>query len=284
MIQSILVWLGFVRLHEPGKDERLILVTDELRRVTRADVADRQQRGPTPVVVVADDLTIHLTNPEPIHVWSVLAFADALSLGRESVFAITPDSLRTAQAAGFLPTHVEQFFRRQMGATAAAGSRGPPPVVAGAGRGIRAVQRARDRCADGRQGADRPQLLENDGYVVGQFGPAALRQHRDATIRRRLMSSGSMRGYCDGVGIGYEPYSGLIGRPLASARLNRRHYLLHDPQALFERGDFLLGELGRASLEALGELVLGLVANVFAGCGQLDVDPAAIEQLATRRT
>ena len=80
-----------------------MLVTDELRRVTRADVADPASERPTPSIVVADDLTIHLTDPEPIHVWSVLAFADPLSLGQESVFAITPDSLRTAQAAGFLP-------------------------------------------------------------------------------------------------------------------------------------------------------------------------------------
>ena len=41
VIQSILVWLGFVRLHEPGRNERLMLVTDELRRVTRAEVDDR---------------------------------------------------------------------------------------------------------------------------------------------------------------------------------------------------------------------------------------------------
>ena len=170
VIQSILVWLGFVRLHEPGRNERLMLVTDELRRVTRAEVDDRQAARPTPGIAMADDLTIHLIDPEPIHVWSVLAFADALSLGRESVFAITPDSLRTAQAAGFLPTHVEQFFSKQKGAKV-------PPDLGDRLRSL--LEQAEGFELSSALVIDAPTddkaqivrtLLENEGYVVGQFG------------------------------------------------------------------------------------------------------------------
>ena len=123
-----------------------------------------------PSVTVADDLTIHLIDPEPIHVWSVLAFADALSLGRESVFAITPDSLRTAQAAGFLPTHVEQFFSKQKGAKA-------PPDLAERLRLL--LERAEGFELSSALVIDAPTddkaqtirvVLENDGYVVNQFG------------------------------------------------------------------------------------------------------------------
>lgn len=170
VIQSILVWLGFVRLHEPGRNERLMLVTDELRRVTRAEVEDRAASRAAPSIAVADDLTIHLTDPEPIHVWSVLAFADALSLGRESVFTITPDSLRTAQAAGFLPTHVEQFFGKQKGAKA-------PPDLGDRLRSL--LERAEgfelssalviDAPTDDKAQTVRA-VLENDGYVVSQLG------------------------------------------------------------------------------------------------------------------
>ncbi len=170
VIQSILVWLGFVRLHEPGRNERLMLVTDELRRVTRAEVETRAASRAAPSIAVADDLTIHLTDPEPIHVWSVLAFADALSLGRESVFTITPDSLRTAQAAGFQPTHVEQFFGKQKGAKA-------PPDLGDRLRSL--LERAEgfelssalviDAPTDDKAQTVRA-VLENDGYVVSQLG------------------------------------------------------------------------------------------------------------------
>jgi hypothetical protein len=170
VIQSILVWLGFVRLHEPGRAERLMLVTDELRKVTRAEVEDRPAAKPAPGIVVADDLTIHLTDPDPIHIWSILAFADVLSLGRESVFAITPDRLRTAQAAGFMPSHVEQFFSKQKGAS----------VPADLGDRLRALlEQAEGFELSSALVVDAPSddkaqsvrlVLENDGYVVSQTG------------------------------------------------------------------------------------------------------------------
>jgi hypothetical protein len=199
VIQSILGWLGFVRLHEPGQNERLMLVTDELRRVTRAEVPDAASGGTEPGIVVADDLTIHLTDPDPIHVWSVLAFADPLSYGEESVFAITADSIRAAQAAGFLPSHVEQFFGRQKGAK----------VPADFGERVQALlERAEggfelssaliiDAPTDEKAQAVRS-LLENDGYVVSQSGKrlsVSIGTQRSATvdgerIHARLMATG----------------------------------------------------------------------------------------------
>jgi hypothetical protein len=198
VIQSILGWLGFVWLHEPGQTERLMLVTDELRRVTRAEVPDAAPGGSEPRIVVADDLTIHLTYPEPIHVWSVLAFADPLSYGEESVFAITADSIRAAQAAGFLPSHVEQFFGRQKGAK----------IPGDFGERVQALlERAEgfelssaliiDAPTDEKAQAVRS-LLENDGYVVSQSGKrlsVSIGTQRSATvdgerIHARLMATG----------------------------------------------------------------------------------------------
>jgi hypothetical protein len=169
VIQTILVWIGFLRLHEFGRGERLISPTDELRRVTQAEVADP---GPPPEVVisVAEDLTIHLTNPEPIHVWSVIAFADPLSLGQESVFAMTPDSIRNARAAGFLPSHISQFFERQKGVRLPAEFANRVHALAEQAEGFElstalVVDAPSDDVAQAARG-----YLENEGYVVGQVG------------------------------------------------------------------------------------------------------------------
>jgi hypothetical protein len=169
VVRTILVWLGFVRLHEPGNDEQLILVTDELRRVTRAEVADPAAIRAEPSIVVADDLTVHLTNPEPLHVWSVLAFADQLSLGQESVFAITSRSIRNAQAAGFLPAHISQFFDRQKGARTPTDFGERIRLLGEQADGFElSTALVIDAATDDRAQAARV-LLENDGYVVGQM-------------------------------------------------------------------------------------------------------------------
>ena len=167
---SILAWLGFVRLHDPGRSEHLLCVTDELRRVTRAEVSDDSTRAPGAIITVADDLTIHLTNPEPIHIWSVLAFADPLSLGQESVFAITADSIRTAQAAGFMPSHITQFFERQKVASVPADFADRIRALGEQAEGFElSTALVIDTPADDKAQAARA-LLENEGYVVGQAG------------------------------------------------------------------------------------------------------------------
>jgi hypothetical protein len=170
VVRSILVWLGLVRLHEPGNDEQVILVTDELRRVTRAEVADPLTDQLDPSIVVADDLSIHLTNPEPLHVWSVMAFADPLSLGQESVFAITAGSIRNAQAAGFQPAHISQFFERQKGVRLPADFADRLRLLGEQADGFElSTALVIDAATADRAQAARV-LLENEGYVVGQMG------------------------------------------------------------------------------------------------------------------
>jgi hypothetical protein len=169
VVQTILVWLGFVRMHEPGKDERLILVTDELRRVTRAEVADPATARSEPSIVVADDFSVHLTNPAPLHVWSILAFADPLSLGQESVFAITATSIRNAQAAGFLPAHISQFLERQKGARLPEDFAERLRSLAEQAEGFELSTALVIDAATGERAETARALLENDGYVVGQI-------------------------------------------------------------------------------------------------------------------
>lgn len=170
VIRTMLVWIGYVRMHEPGRGEHLIAISDEVRRITRAEATDVIPAPPAPEIAVADDLTIHMTNPEPIHIWSVIAFAVTRTLGRESVFEITAESVRDAHAAGFQATHIVQFFERIPGATR------PPDM---AERLQKLAERAEGFELSTALVVDAPTetiaqsargLLENDGYVIGQVG------------------------------------------------------------------------------------------------------------------
>jgi hypothetical protein len=170
VIRTMLVWMGYVQLHEPGRNEHLISISEEVRRITRAEVAESMPAPLPPEISVADDLTSHLVNPEPIHVWSVIAFADVLSLGRESVFAITADSIRNAQAAGFLASHITQFFERIPGTRPPADMADRLRVLAEQAEGFElstalVVDAPSETVAFSARG-----LLENEGYVVGQVG------------------------------------------------------------------------------------------------------------------
>jgi hypothetical protein len=100
----------------------------------------------------------------------VIAFADVLSLGRESVFAITSDSMRNAHAAGFQATHITQFFERIPGATRPSDMGDRLRMLAERAEGFElstalVIDAPSETVAVSARG-----LLENEGYVVGQVG------------------------------------------------------------------------------------------------------------------
>lgn len=87
--------------------------TPLLRDVVRAETARRREERQKPVISVADDLTVRVTGPEAIQVWSLLAFAETVSLGSESIFRITGERVRAARSAGFRPDQIVHYMRRQ---------------------------------------------------------------------------------------------------------------------------------------------------------------------------
>lgn len=112
-METMLSWLGLVDFVPIGADEAGVRINAELRRVTRAQGGpDRGDTG-TASVTVHGDLSIDLTDPTAIQVWSALAFADPISLGETSRFQMTSESIRGAQLAGFRTEQITQFLERQ---------------------------------------------------------------------------------------------------------------------------------------------------------------------------
>ena len=111
-LTTILHWGGLVELYSPSRSEHLIRIDERLRRAidARARAGDAEPRS---ILTLGQDLSVMLSDPQPIHVWSVLAFADPVTLGEVSTFAITPDSVRNARGAGFRPEQIVQFLERQ---------------------------------------------------------------------------------------------------------------------------------------------------------------------------
>ncbi|HEY6565149.1 MAG TPA: hypothetical protein VIY86_11665, partial [Pirellulaceae bacterium] len=97
-IDGVLHWLGLAQVVSPRTGEAFVRFGDELSRIVRAEPSPNDIAGHRTRIEIADDLTIRVVNPEPILVWSILAFAETVSLGAESVFRITTSRLRSATA------------------------------------------------------------------------------------------------------------------------------------------------------------------------------------------
>jgi alkanesulfonate monooxygenase SsuD/methylene tetrahydromethanopterin reductase-like flavin-dependent oxidoreductase (luciferase family) len=121
-------------------------------------------------LTVGKDLNVIISDPLPIHVWSLLAFANPVTLDETSTFAITADSVRNAQEAGFRPDQIVQFLERQA-------STPIDPTLAGQ---IRALAERVERfelsaalvieCDSAEQMETARALLEADGYRVALAG------------------------------------------------------------------------------------------------------------------
>ena len=112
-IGGVLTWMGLVNLIQPSAPGSAMQITPALREIVRAEAGSIATPAAGTRIAIADDLTIRLIDPEPIHVWSLLAFAQPVSLAAESVFRITADRVRAAQGAGFRPDQIVQYVRRQ---------------------------------------------------------------------------------------------------------------------------------------------------------------------------
>lgn len=169
-IQHVLYWLGLVVVDEPKPDEIVLRITRELLDVVKATIDSRSEPTPKPEVTIADDLTIRLVDPVPIQVWSVLAFAQPVSLGHESVFRITSERVRAAQSAGFRPEQIGQYLTRQNPAFAPADLDDRIARLSEDAQGLElSTAMAIDAASEDLSRSVRS-LLENDGYIVNAFG------------------------------------------------------------------------------------------------------------------
>src|SRR5688572_18336458 len=79
----------------------------------------------------------------------------------------------------------------------------------------------------------------------------------------------------DWVRLRIEP--GLSRCTLAAPRRHRADHLVQHLKAVFESVDLIGAERRHQRLEARGELIFGLIANIFSGGGQLNVHAPPVE-------
>ena len=168
-LETGFAWFGLVELASPSRDRRLVRLTPAGMALARAEPIPEPQERAKPGVEVAHDGTVTLTDPAPLHVWSVLAFAEPVALDQTATYRLTEASVRAALASGFDLDQITGFLEKQQGSPL-------PDKLAARLEGWRTgAKRVRIGSALLVASDDDPtrdtakQLLEQDGYRVSTW-------------------------------------------------------------------------------------------------------------------
>ena len=120
-IQRPFAWFGLIEVASSDAHGVIVRVTE--RGVAIAHGAPLPADGATSRLVVDGVGGIALYAPQPLQVWSVMAFADLVALGEPARYTLNERSVERAIAAGFDTAQITQFLRAQSGAELPAGAR-----------------------------------------------------------------------------------------------------------------------------------------------------------------
>jgi hypothetical protein len=122
-LRSGFAWFGLVDIaHIPSIGE-VVRVTDAGLAAAGVCEPVAEPAEPEPALIVHPDLTITLSAPSPVRIWSLTAFADQLRLQPQAEYRITNRSLKRSLTAGFRVQDVITFLERQAGAPLEDGAR-----------------------------------------------------------------------------------------------------------------------------------------------------------------
>jgi DNA-binding Lrp family transcriptional regulator len=119
-LQTAMWWFGFVDLVPLGRKGIALRVTESARLAaadSRAVVDPPTITSDRPTLTVSESGLVTLHRPEPIHIWSLTAFADAEALGVEPTYQLRPGSVGRALGAGFDLEQITSYLERQSGAS-----------------------------------------------------------------------------------------------------------------------------------------------------------------------
>jgi hypothetical protein len=120
-IRRPFAWFGLVDVATTEAHGTVLRVTE--RGVAIAHGAPLPADGGQPRLTVSETGEITLERPQPLQVWSVMAFADLVALGEPARYALTERSVERAIAAGFDTAQIAQFLRAQAGTDLPVGAR-----------------------------------------------------------------------------------------------------------------------------------------------------------------
>ncbi len=122
-LRSGFAWFGLVDIaHIPAIGE-VVRVSDAGLIAAGVGEAGVEPEPDEPPLMVHPDLTVTLSAPSPVRIWSVTAFADQVRLQPRAEYRITNRSLKRALTAGFRVKEVETFLERQSGTPLDSGAR-----------------------------------------------------------------------------------------------------------------------------------------------------------------
>jgi hypothetical protein len=117
-LQTAMWWFGFVDLVRIGRKGTALRVTEAARLAaadSRAVVESAEVASGEHALSLDEAGAITLHHPEPVHVWSLTAFADAESLQPETTYQLRPGSVGRALGAGFDLDQITSYLERQSG-------------------------------------------------------------------------------------------------------------------------------------------------------------------------
>jgi hypothetical protein len=117
-LQTAMWWFGFVDLVRLGRKGLAMRVTEAARLAasdSREVVAADQATPEGKTIEIDATGLITLRHPEPVHVWSLTAFADAESLTPDVTYQLRPGSVGRALGAGFDLSQITLYLERQSG-------------------------------------------------------------------------------------------------------------------------------------------------------------------------
>ena len=188
-LETGFAWFGLVESASPSRDRRLVRLSAAGLALARAEPIPEPEDHGKPLMEVAHDGTLMLTDPTPLQVWSVLAFAEPVALDRTATYRLTEESVRSALASGFDLDQITGFLEKQQGSPL------PDKLTARLEGWRTGAKRVRLATAILLASDDDPtremakMLLEQDGYRVSAWDgrllvETGLRRESDADAKR----------------------------------------------------------------------------------------------------
>lgn len=116
-LESAFAWFGLVEIVRVPRGPRAVRLTPAGSAMAKGQpMPEAAAPEPGPAMTVAPSGDIRLSQPTPLRVWSLTAFADLAELGSESRYRVTERSVSRALRAGFEIRHIERFLAKQTGA------------------------------------------------------------------------------------------------------------------------------------------------------------------------
>lgn len=120
--ETALSWFGIVERGQLQRKGLAIQVSERGRAIAhQPDVAAPDLEIVGPALAVAESGTVTVLRPEPLHIWSMSAFADLEHLSVEPVFQLRPGSVGRAIGAGFDLQQIVTYLERHSAASLPSG-------------------------------------------------------------------------------------------------------------------------------------------------------------------